>query len=161
MIHFSYLHQPGHHRNPKNPLTLQTWTLQWEQRKNAHLIMVQCCYQYHFTFFFCESLILQISDFLYFVGRNYFLGLVNLVLQGGIYLLTTAFNHSFITWVTNIGKSTCESIVGKICSQVKPKFLFCLLWKMRVKKQGKFHKAAIIKGYHLLDSYQIFIIDLE
>ena len=27
MINFSYLHQPGRHRNPKNPLTLQTQTL--------------------------------------------------------------------------------------------------------------------------------------
>ena len=161
MINFSYLHQPGHHRNPKNPLTLQTWKLQQEKRKKTHLIMVQCCCQYHFTFYFCESLILQIGDFLYFAGINNFLGLVNLVSPSGNLYLTTAFNHAFINWVTNIGKSTCESIVGKICSQVKPKFLFCLLRKMRVKKQGKFHKAAISKGYHLSDSYQIFIIDLE
>ena len=50
-----------------------------------------------FHIYFCQSLILQISEFLYFAGTNYFLGLVNLVLQVGIYLLTTAFNHSFIT----------------------------------------------------------------
>ena len=70
--------------------------------------MVQCCCQYHFTFYFCESLILQIGDFLYFAGTNNFLGLVNLVSPSGNLYLTTAFNHAFINWVTNIGKSTCE-----------------------------------------------------
>ena len=38
MTNFAYLHQPGHHRNPKNPSTLQTWTLQQEQRKKVHIV---------------------------------------------------------------------------------------------------------------------------
>ena len=38
MINFSaYLQEPGHHRNPKNPLTL-AWTLQYKQKRNgAHI----------------------------------------------------------------------------------------------------------------------------
>ena len=35
-------------------------------------------------------------------------------------------------------EANTENNVGKICSQVKPKFLFCLLWKIRAKKQSKF-----------------------
>lgn len=34
-MNLSYLHKPGHHRNPKNSLTL-TWTLQQEQRKKVN-----------------------------------------------------------------------------------------------------------------------------
>ena len=36
-----------------------------------------------FHIYFCQSLILQISEFLYFAGTNYFLGLVNLVFPSG------------------------------------------------------------------------------
>ena len=57
----------------------------------VHLIMVQCCCQYHFTFYFCESLILQIGEFLYFAGTNYFFGLVNLVSPRG-----NLFNNNYI-----------------------------------------------------------------
>ena len=46
--------------------------------------------------YFSESLILQIGDFLYFAGKNIFWDWSNWFLQVGIYLLTTAFNHSFI-----------------------------------------------------------------
>ena len=54
--------------------------------------MVQCCHQYHFTFYYGESRILQIGDFLYFAGKKYFLGLVNLVSPSGNLFL----NHSTI-----------------------------------------------------------------
>ena len=88
MINFSYLHQPGHYRNPKNPLTLQTSTLQWEQRKKVPLIMVQCCHQYHFTFYYGESRILQIGDFCILQEKNIFCDWSTWFLQAGIFFLT-------------------------------------------------------------------------
>ena len=185
MINFSYLHQPGHYRNPKNPLTLQTSTLQWEQRKKVPLIMVQCCHQYHFTFYYGESRILQIGDFLYFAGKNIFWDWSTWFLQAGIYFLTIQpflykLSHKYRQ--TNMWKhcenemistsrawdkkksesptvfesitsqtlgersihfnyrelieseANTENNVGKICCQLKPKFLFCLLRKIRAKK---------------------------
>ena len=125
-MNFSYLHQPGHHRNPKNPLTPQTWTLEQKQRKKVpYWIMVQCCQvpfdKYFFLRGFKKLYNLWMDNFLSFATPNYW------DCSSLVFLLLNLNNCIIFFYLSqNTGKPTFENVVGKICSHDEPEF-HCLL----------------------------------
>ena len=150
---------------------------------------MQCCYQYHFTFYFCESnftdrwfFVFCRKKLLFWYWPTWFLqvGISFLAIQPFLYKLSHKYRQTNMwkhcenemistsrAWDKKKSESptvfesitsqtpgersihfsyreliesgaNTENNVGKICCQLKPKFLFCLLRKIRAKKQRKF-----------------------